>query len=70
VRGTKIALLNLTLKNKAMENSNRNKPGKFMIAAIALLILVIISYLVVIQLFPNFFMTLPSGAAQPVDARP
>ncbi|ACU08068.1 hypothetical protein FIC_01623 [Flavobacteriaceae bacterium 3519-10] len=53
-----------------MENSNRNKPGKFMIAAIALLILVIISYLVVIQLFPNFFMTLPSGAAQPVDARP
>lgn len=53
-----------------MENSKRNKPGTFVIAAIVVLILVIISYLIVMQVFPNFFMTLPTGTAQPVDAAP
>lgn len=53
-----------------MENSKRNNPGKFMIAALVVLVLVIVSYLIVIQFFPNLFMTLPTGAAQPVDARP
>ncbi|WP_162989977.1 hypothetical protein [Chryseobacterium sp. 6424] len=53
-----------------MENSNRNKPGKFMVAAIVTLIVVIISYLIVIQLFPNWFMTMPTGDAKPIDARP
>ncbi len=53
-----------------MENPDRNKPGKFMIAAIVLLVVVIISYLIIMQIFPNLFMTLPNGDAQPVDARP
>lgn len=53
-----------------MENPDRNKPGKFMIAAIVLLVVVIISYLIIMQLFPNLFMTLPTGDAQPVDSRP
>lgn len=53
-----------------MENSKRNKPGGLVIAAIAIMVIALLCYFVIMQFFPDWFITLPTGDTQPVDAKP
>lgn len=52
-----------------MEPEKKNKPAPIVIIGIAAIALAIISYFIVISFFPDLFHTLPTGEAQPVDAR-
>jgi hypothetical protein len=53
-----------------MENSKKNNPGKLVLITIGVLVAMIVFYFIILQIFPNLFMTMPTGEAQPVQTNP
>lgn len=50
-----------------MNTQKKNKPGPVVIIAFAVIIIMIIVYFILLMFFPDFFQSLQSGEAQPIN---